>query len=113
MEAPVTKMLSVLTKKVLTHALVRKDSLEMEHFVKVTYRAFDPGKVVLQQMIDYEKKNPFLFPTRLHLDIDECLAALSPCDANSDCANNDGSYTCTCKEGFTGNGTTCAGMLIE
>ena len=43
------------------------------------------------------------------LDIDECSADLNPCDENADCANNDGSYSCTCKEGFTGNGTTCQG----
>ena len=45
----------------------------------------------------------------LPLDIDECSADLNPCDENADCANNDGSYSCTCKEGFTGNGTTCQG----
>ena len=43
------------------------------------------------------------------LDIDECSADTNPCDKNAICANNIGSYSCTCKQGFTGNGTTCEG----
>ena len=45
------------------------------------------------------------------LDIDECSNNGSPCDENADCLNNDGSYTCTCKDGFTGNGTVCVGKV--
>ena len=45
------------------------------------------------------------------LDIDECSKNGSPCDENADCLNNDGSYTCTCKDGFTGNGTVCVGKF--
>ena len=43
------------------------------------------------------------------LDIDECSKNGGPCDENADCLNNAGSYTCTCKDGFTGNGTVCVG----
>ena len=43
-------------------------------------------------------------------DIDECSADSSLCDENADCTNNEGSYSCTCKQGFTGNGTVCAGI---
>ncbi len=50
---------------------------------------------------------PFLF--YLSSDIDECSADPSPCDENADCTNSDGSYSCTCKQGFTGNGTACEG----
>jgi len=35
---------------------------------------------------------------------------LSQCDENAGCNNNDGSYSCTCKQGFTGNGTVCEGI---
>ena len=45
----------------------------------------------------------------LILDIDECSTEPSPCDQNADCTNSDGSYSCACKQGFTGNGTTCEG----
>ena len=43
-------------------------------------------------------------------DVDECSADSSPCDENADCTNSDGSYSCTCKQGFTGDGKTCQGM---
>ena len=39
------------------------------------------------------------------LDIDECLS--SPCHNNATCNDTDGSYECTCDDGFTGNGTEC------
>ena len=44
-------------------------------------------------------------------DIDECSTETSPCDENANCTNSDGSYNCTCKLGFTGDGTTCKGTL--
>ena len=47
------------------------------------------------------------------LDIDECSKNGSPCDENADCLNNDGSYTCTCKDGFTGNGRVCDGKFLS
>jgi len=40
-------------------------------------------------------------------DINECSAALSDCDVNADCQNTQGSYTCSCIAGFTGDGKTC------
>lgn len=44
------------------------------------------------------------------LDVDECSEDSDPCDENADCANSDGSYSCTCKQGFTGDGVSCSGM---
>ena len=52
------------------------------------------------------KKNPWF----LFLDIDECSADPSQCDVNANCINNDGSYLCTCLQGFTGDGTICEGI---
>lgn len=46
------------------------------------------------------------------LDFDECSADSSPCDKNADCANTDGSHICVCKEGFSGDGSTCIGKTI-
>ena len=43
-------------------------------------------------------------------DFDECSLEPSPCDENSDCSNSEGSYSCTCKTGFTGNGAICEGV---
>ena len=46
------------------------------------------------------------------LDIDECADRIHPCDVYAECNNNLGSYNCTCKDGFHGNGTYCSGDLI-
>jgi hypothetical protein len=36
-------------------------------------------------------------------DVDECAAASSnECDKQASCTNNQGSYSCTCKPGWTG-----------
>ena len=52
----------------------------------------------------YIKKNIML------LDVDECLpGGTNDCSPNATCANTAGSYQCTCKDGFTGNGQTCTG----
>lgn len=42
-------------------------------------------------------------------DIDECSADSTPCDESADCTNSEGSYSCTCKQGFDGDGTVCEG----
>jgi hypothetical protein len=50
-----------------------------------------------------------LFPFLLHfffLDINECNGN-NDCDSNAQCANTDGSYTCTCRSGFDGTGRLC------
>lgn len=47
----------------------------------------------------------FLFPT----DQDECSAEDHNCNPNADCVNTPGSYRCTCKEGFNGDGFSCSG----
>ncbi|XP_058945569.2 uromodulin-like [Pocillopora verrucosa] len=41
-------------------------------------------------------------------DIDECRGSNNVCDDNAYCSNTVGSYNCTCKEGFTGNGHSCS-----
>ena len=42
-------------------------------------------------------------------DDNECVAGTDACDDNSDCANTVGSYRCTCRVGFEGNGRQCSG----
>ena len=46
-------------------------------------------------------------------DIDECSADSSPCNENADCTNTDGSYSCTCKQGFDGDGLSCKGTTCD
>ena len=45
----------------------------------------------------------------VHLDIDECVSGNNSCHDYANCTNTIGSYTCECKEGFTGNGVECEG----
>ena len=51
----------------------------------------------------------------VYVDIDECELLPSVCDGNASCTNTIGSYTCTCKEGYTGEGGVgaCDGMRIH
>ena len=39
------------------------------------------------------------------LDINECIAATPLCDTNTLCDNTEGSFTCTCNSGYSGDGT--------
>ena len=44
------------------------------------------------------------------IDIDECVS--TPCDKNAACDNTDGSFICTCKTGYSGDGFACEGRII-
>jgi hypothetical protein len=45
-------------------------------------------------------------------DIDECATGADNCDTNADCTDTPGSFTCTCNQGYTGDGFSCAGELL-
>ena len=40
-------------------------------------------------------------------DIDECEADLDDCDAHASCDNTDGSFECSCDDGYEGDGRDC------
>ena len=44
---------------------------------------------------------------RVFSDIDECAIGRQNCSADAVCNNNKGSYNCTCKEGYYGDGNIC------
>lgn len=45
-------------------------------------------------------------------DIDECKNGQHNCDVNANCSNTNGSFECTCSDGFFGNGTVCISKCV-
>ena len=41
--------------------------------------------------------------------MNECSRDTDDCNSNAMCINTDGSFTCTCASGYSGNGTNCTG----
>ena len=50
--------------------------------------------------------------TCIFTDIDECTTNTDDCHANASCINTDGNFTCTCNDGYIGDGTSCAGRTV-
>ena len=44
-------------------------------------------------------------------DIDECTANAHDCHLDATCSNTDGSFTCSCNQGYSGDGKQCDGMF--
>ena len=39
--------------------------------------------------------------------MNECEIGFHNCHANADCINTDGSFECSCKDGYQGDGNVC------
>ncbi|CAH3164390.1 unnamed protein product, partial [Porites lobata] len=46
---------------------------------------------------------------KCEMDTNECKPGKHRCDSNAFCNNTKGSYNCTCKPGYFGNGFNCTG----
>ena len=46
------------------------------------------------------------------IDINECGLNLDNCHLNATCTNIGGSFFCTCRPGFTGDGISCTGRFF-
>ena len=51
--------------------------------------------------------DPASGPDTTCTDIDECALGTDDCHADATCTNNDSSFSCACKGGYTGDGVTC------
>ena len=49
----------------------------------------------------------FIQVPRLFSDMNECERSPMSCHEHAQCTNTDGSYTCTCNQGFDGDGHNC------
>ena len=47
----------------------------------------------------------------MFLDVDECSNGSHDCDVNANFTDTNGSYSCTCEEGYTGKGESCQGKI--
>ena len=58
-----------------------------------------------------------LFTSGLYIifvtDTDECTRKKHNCHVQATCNNTVGGFTCTCKDGYWGEGITCKGMLVK
>ena len=59
---------------------------------------------------EFEQATICLSDVSLVPDIDECSSE-NECHMNATCTNTIGSYNCTCKKGYGGDGRTCAGKV--
>ena len=64
-------------------------------------------KIPLELIVIMDTFSHYIF-----LDIDECSTNSHSCDTNAVCSNTDGSYTCPCNSGYSGDGKTCTGKLF-
>ena len=61
---------------------------------------------------DYLLLNKSMHSIYYFADIDECDPGKHQCDSHAFCNNTKGSYNCTCKPGYFGNGFNCTGKIV-
>jgi len=46
-------------------------------------------------------------------DFDECASHSHNCDLAASCSNTEGSFTCSCNNGYIGDGHQCSGVFHQ
>ena len=61
------------------------------------------------------RQNKFNIYFNYHSDADECLNNSHNCSENANCTNTEGSFNCSCKPWYIGNGHNCslAGWFLK
>ena len=80
----------------------------METFVLVNVIYFVIKSLFSTCVIQRLYSNWFIF----HTDVNECTNDQHSCDIHANCTNTNGSYTCACIDGYTGDGNICFGKHI-
>ena len=100
----VMKMQTVQTQRGVTTALVTLVTLEMESAVQVGHSSIIFNLISLRVQIECNYS--------LIIDINECDQEVHTCHSNAKCTDTVGSFNCTCREGFEGDGVNCTGKLL-
>ena len=102
----VIQMRSAITLTDLIFAHVILDIVEMDLPARVRLDRYWISYVKRKHAIKKQK----IIKSKL-LDLYECQN--SPCHSNAMCNNTEGSYTCKCDSGFSGDGFNCIGKFTK
>ena len=78
-------------------------------------KIYKSGATCMDRQLDFSHLQQHYHHHSLYnLDINECPGGVGThgCDGNATCTDNDGSYSCMCNVGYTGDGFVCNGKII-
>ena len=91
-----------------------EDVIVMQHVkimleVLVVHATLDIQEMVSHALVCFHE---YYFEIKLNwinIDINECSTNNGGCSSNALCTNTQGSFSCACNSGYSGNGFTCNG----
>ena len=96
--------------------MFRKTKRQCKAWHKNYFRALYQGWVPIY-IPGYIETFPYIsklkYSSWFLLDMDECTDGTHKCHVNAVCNNTSGSYNCTCKDGFYGDGINCTGNIYK
>ena len=96
---------SIINKYNCTNSDINAINLLFTHFFSLF--------TIIAKNVKWVVLNNYLNSLVLHLtDVDECLSGTHGCATTAKCSNSDGSFSCACNTGYSGDGVTCTGKII-